>query len=232
MLTPARRRGIEILDDPSVDPAVRLRSMGDVARSNRWLGGLRAASRELRDVLGRAPRDVPLTLLDVGTGLADIPHEAARAARLLGVGLTTIGLDGAPSVLLQARQRTSFVVCASALALPFADGSIDVVLCSQLLHHFGEADAARLLRELDRVARHAVIVSDLRRSWIAASGFWLASFPLRFHRVTRHDGVVSVLRGFTQRELHELVGDAVAAAPTVTRRLGFRLTARWRPAAS
>ena len=229
MLTPSRRRGFEILDDPGVDPAVRLASMGDVARSNRWLGGLRAASRELRDVLRRLPREQPVTLLDVGTGLADIPHEAARAARELGIGLTTIGLDGAATVLAEARQRISCVVCASALSLPFADGSVDVVICSQLLHHFAEDDAARVLRELDRVARHAVIVSDLRRSWIAATGFWLASFPLGFHRVTRHDGVVSVLRGFTPGELRSLVGASVAAAPTVTRRLGFRLTARWSP---
>ena len=113
MLTPARRRGFEILDDPSVEPAVRLASMGDVARSNRWLGGLRAATGELRLVLRRLPRSEAVTLLDVGTGLADIPHEAARAARQLGVGLTTVGLDGAATVLAEARQRISFAVCAS-----------------------------------------------------------------------------------------------------------------------
>jgi SAM-dependent methyltransferase len=227
LLTPPRWRGVEILDDPSVDPAVRLLSMGDVARSNRWLGGRRAASCELREVLRALPRTAPLTLLDVGTGLADIPHEASRAARMLGVGLTTIGLDGAPSILAEARRRTSFVVCASAFALPFANRSIDVVMCSQLLHHFAEEDAARVLRELDRVARRVVIVSDLRRSWIAATVVWLVSFPLGFHRVTRHDGFVSVLRGFTPRELRDLVGGSVATVPTVTRRLGFRITARW-----
>ena len=232
MLTPARRRGFEILDDPAVDPRLRLRSMADVARSNRWLGGIRAASTELRQVLQLLPRDTPVMLLDVGTGLADIPHEAARAARELGVDLSTIGFDGAATVLLEARARTTWVVCGSALALPFADHSIDVVMCSQLLHHFADVDAASVLRELDRVARHAVIVSDLRRSWVAAIGFWLVSFPLRFHRVTRHDGTVSVLRGFTANELRDLVRDAVAAAPTVTRRLGFRITAWWRPAAA
>lgn len=232
MLTPVRRRGFEILDDPGVDPAVRLRSMGDVARSNWWFGGLRAASAELRDALRRLPGDQPVTLLDVGTGLADIPHAAARAARRLGVQLTTIGLDGAASVLADARHRTSHVVCGSAFALPFADASVDVVLCSQLLHHFAEDDATRVLRELDRVARREVIVSDLRRSWIAVTGFWCASFPLRFHRVTRHDGVLSVLRGFTTDELRDLVRDAVATAPIVTRRVGFRITARWRPAAA
>lgn len=205
--------------------------MADVARSNRWLGGLRAATAELRDVLRELPGGSRVTLVDVGTGLADIPAEASRTARELGLDLTTIGVDGAVSVLGEARHCTSFVVCASAFALPFADASVDVVMCSQLLHHFGDDDAACLVRELDRVARRAVIVSDLRRSWFAAMGFWLVSFPLRFHRITRHDGCVSVMRGFTPGELDRLVHRAVSASPTVTRRLGYRIAARWTPLA-
>ena len=122
-------------------------------------------------------------------------------------------------------------MCGDALRLPFATRSVDVVTCSQLLHHFTEADGARLLAELDRVARRRVIVSDLRRSYLAAGGFWLASWPLGFHKVTRHDGVVSVMRGFTAPELGALVEEAVGRAPRVARRLGWRVTASWVPAA-
>ncbi len=85
----------------------------------------------------------------------------------------------------------------------------------------------RLLAEMNRVARVAVIVSDLRRSWLAVAGFWTVSFPLRFHPVTRHDGVVSVLRGFTPGELRQIVRQATGVVPTVSRHLGYRLTARW-----
>jgi hypothetical protein len=77
----------------------------------------------------------------------------------------------------------------------------------------------------------AVVVSDLRRSWVAAAGFWLASFPLRFHKVTRHDGVLSVLRGYTARELSSAVFEAVGVRPTVHRRMGFRITTSWVPSA-
>jgi hypothetical protein len=52
---------------------------------------------------------------------------------------------------------------------------------------------------------------------------------LRFHRVTRHDGVVSVLRGFTASELRQLVERTSGIAPTVRRRLGYRLTVQWSP---
>ena len=225
MLTPSRRRGVEILDDPSVDPAVRERSIADVTRSNQLLGGLRAAVLAIREARAGLPKGA--TLLDVGTGLADIPMRA-RAGELLA----TIGVDEAPSLLAAARDRVDHVVCANALVLPFRDRSIDIVCCSQLLHHFEFADAERVLREMTRVARHAVVVSDLRRSWFAAAGFWLVSFPLAFDRVTRHDGVVSVFRGFTSAELSALVERATGATPIVTRRLGFRLTARWTPNAA
>jgi SAM-dependent methyltransferase len=226
MLIPRRRRGFEILDDPSIDPAVRERSIGDVVRANRWLGGLRAAAVEIRAALSERGGT---TVLDVGTGLADIPAFVARGSRASDAPPITIGVDEAPSLLVAARARMTFGVCANALSLPFRDRSIDVVFCSQLLHHFEFADAERLVREMNRVARVAVVVSDLRRSWLAAAGFWLVSFPMGFHRVTRHDGTLSVLRGFTSSELHAIVRSATGAAPVVTARLGFRLTARWAP---
>jgi SAM-dependent methyltransferase len=228
-LTPARRRGAEILDDPSVDPAVRVRSLRDVKLSNRLLGGLRAALLEVRAARNDVGRS--LTLLDVGTGLADIPEHAAAEARREGIALTTFAVDEAPSLLAASRGRVAHVVCARALALPFPDASIDVVLCSQLMHHFDDDGARLLVREMNRVARHVVIVSDLRRSWIAAAGFWLVSFPLGFSPVTRHDGVLSVLRGFTPDELAGLVRAETGFTPVVRRRLGFRLTARWTPSA-
>jgi ubiquinone/menaquinone biosynthesis C-methylase UbiE len=216
---------MEILDDPSVDAAVRTRSIGDVTRSNRWLGGLRAAIQELRRILPALGPDA--ILLDVGTGLADIPQRGMSAAAANGTRLATIGVDLSWPLLAAARDQTSHMVCADARALPFRDRSVDVVMCSQFLHHFEEPDAEHVVRELDRVARRAVIVSDLRRSWIAAAGFWLVSFPLRFHRVTRHDGVVSVMRGFTAAELRRIVRVATGTAATVSRHPGFRLTARW-----
>lgn len=204
--------------------------MHDIKRSNRLLGGRRAALIEIR--AAREHTTGPLTLLDVGTGFADIPERAAAEAARAGASLTTIAVDEASSLLVAARERVTHTVCADALALPFRDASMDIVVCSQVLHHFDDAGARRVIRELNRVARRAVIVSDLRRSWIAAAGFWLVSYPLRFSPVTRHDGVLSVLRGFTTRELSGMVIDATGVTPTIKRRLGFRITVRWTPSAA
>lgn len=227
VLVPARRYGTELLDDPNVDPELVVRSVRDITRANRAFLGASAAVAEVARHFAALGPDA--TLLDVGTGLGDVPEAGRRAAAQHGVALETIGVDCGVALLEGARTRLSHVICASGTALPFATGSVDIVLCSQTLHHFRDEAADSLIRELDRVARVAVVLSDLRRSWVAAGGFWVSSFALGFHPVTRHDGVVSVLRGFTDDELRETVHSALGIRPRVRRRLGFRVTTSWTP---
>ena len=227
MLTPPRRRGVEFLDDPGVDPRLVRRSLTDVARSNALFGGTRAVVAELRLAFGALADGS--SLLDVGTGLGDIPARSRAVASAAGIDLVTIGLDMSETLAVASRDRVGATVRGDAMSLPFADRSVDVVTCSQTLHHFVDADARAVVRELDRVARVRVIVSDLRRSWVAAAGLWMASFPLGFHPVSRHDGVVSVMRGYTDSELFDTVNAAIGRRPTVRRHLGFRVTASWDP---
>lgn len=120
-------------------------------------------------------------------------------------------------------------MAADARALPLASRSVDVVTCSQVLHHFEDPGAQLVLAELHRVARIRVIVADIRRTWLAAGGLWLASWALGFHPVSRHDGVVSVRRGFRVCELSEMVRAATGQCPEIRNRRGFRVTASWSP---
>lgn len=234
MIIPTRRRGVELLDDPTSDAALVARSLRDVAQANRWFGGTAAVLTAIDPLLRAAgaarPGNPALTLLDVGTGAGDIPEHARLLAQRRGVHLTTIGLERTTSLAAGAAARVGSVCVADGLRLPFRSHSVDIVTCSQVLHHFADAEATTLLQEMHRVARHLAVVADLRRSWIAAAGIWLSSFALRFHPVSRHDGVLSVLRGYRRDELAALVHRAVGVEPRAHNRLGFRVTATWSPA--
>lgn len=186
---------------------------------------------ELRPVLA-ATGAGSATLLDIGTGLGDIPERARTAARTLGVTLHTVGIDESETLARAARSASMPTMRGDALALPLRDRSVDIAVCSQVLHHFPHDECLVLLREMDRVARHRVIVSDLRRSWFAVAGIWAASFPLMFHPVSRHDGVVSVLRGFRRAELADLVRTAVDKRATIRTRPLFRISASWNPSSA
>jgi SAM-dependent methyltransferase len=225
-LTPARRRGVEWLDE-TPDPELQRRSHRDIALANRLFGGIRAVEQELMPWLPSAGGTV--SLLDVGTGTGDIPERLRKRARARDVELRVFALDDRAELVKATREWPVSGVCGNALALPFQSGAFDFVIASQVLHHFAGSDAVQLVQEMNRVAKRRVIIADLRRSWLAVAGLWAVSFPLGFHKVSRHDGVVSILRGFQAPELRDLIRQATGVDPTVKHQPGWRLTASWNP---
>ena len=109
-----------------------------------------------------APLTTEMIVLDVACGAAHASEVVAPHVRqVLGVDLTTSLLE-----LGAARLRDSGVVNvllqeANADALPFVDGSFDVVFCMSSLHHVG--DPRRVVAEMVRVCRPGgrVVLSDL-----------------------------------------------------------------------
>ena len=167
-------------------------------------------------------------MLDVGTGAGDIPVAAARLARRYGIELVPIGLERIPEAARAARRAGLATVLADGSALPFADRSVDVVIASQVLHHVPRATAVRWIAALDRIARRAVVLADLKRSAPAMAGMWLAAFPLGLHRTTRHDAVLSLQRGYTRGEFDGMLREAGVSAPAHYRPIA-RIVAAWEP---
>lgn len=219
--------GIELLDDPAASPSLVRESLRNIARANRWFGGAAAVRFGLDQALAELPPAVrELSLLDVGTGLGDLPLMAAAWAARRGIRLRPIGLERHGVAARLAREAGLAALVGDGGALPFRNDSVDLVLLSQVAHHFSPAAIVTLLGECARVARRAVIVADLRRSVVAALGFRLAGSVLRFDPDTMRDGVTSLRRGFSAGTLAALLAQAGIRAP-VYRRPGARLVAVW-----
>jgi SAM-dependent methyltransferase len=222
--------GVELLDDPSADPAAVAESLRHIGRANRWLGGAWAARWGLDRALSGVPRGTTLSLLDIGTGLGDLPRAARRWAATRGIVLRPAGLERSGVAARLAAAEGLPMVIGDAGRLPFADRSVDIVLLSQVAHHFAPGSAAALFRSCDRIARRAVVVADLRRSAAAAAGFSLAAGVMRFDAVTVADGRTSIRRGYTTAELAQILATAGIDA-TISARPLWRVVAIWRPAA-
>jgi SAM-dependent methyltransferase len=225
------------MDRPDADPAELARGLADLRAVNRWLGGTRAVLRHLDSLFADAPA-APRHILDVATGSADIPLAIVRHARASGRTDRVVATDVHPGTLAEARARTAGepwvrVEHADALALPYPDGAFDAALLCTALHHFdARADLLRVLRELDRVSRRGVVVSDLKRSRAALLGArLLAATVWRRHPVTRHDGPLSVRRAFVPAELLELARAAGLPGATVHTHPVFRVALVSRKAA-
>ena len=222
--------GAELLDDPKANPAAVAESLRNVARANRWFGGASAVRFGLRRTLGDVPPGSTLSLLDLGTGLGDLPGAAVRWAAERDIRLVAVGIELNRIAASLAREAGVPTALACAGAPPVRDKSVDVVMVSQVAHHLTEESVVLLLRTCERLARRAVIVADLRRDRLAVPAFWCGARLLGFDPVTRADGMTSIRRGFSRRELLQLLARA-GIEGRVDRRLGFRLVATWIPAA-
>lgn len=221
--------GEELLDDPAADPAAVARSLRNIARANRWFGGAAAVRHGLARVLRGVPRGAALSLLDLGTGAGDLPDSAVQWARRRGWRLRTVGLERSRVAAALATQRGIPCAVACAGTPPLREKSVDLVLVSQLAHHLAPSSAIALLRTCDRLARVGVVVADLRRSRVARFAFWCGARALRFDCFTLADGMTSIRRGYTMRELGALL-QAAGVEARVIRRPGYRLVATWHPA--
>ena len=217
------RRAIarELMDEPVDDVGELEANLRDVAFANAHFGGSAPVVRAVRALGARS-------VLDVGSGAADVPLALVDDAARRGVQLRVTCSDRSDQMLAIARRRAAShpavaFVRAEGEVLPFADGAFDAVTCTLALHHFEPAAALALLRELRRVARLSPIVCDLRRSRTGLAATWLWSRTSR-NRLTRHDAPLSVRRAYTPAEAETLARDAGWRDPRVRREPFFRMT--------
>jgi 2-polyprenyl-3-methyl-5-hydroxy-6-metoxy-1,4-benzoquinol methylase len=100
------------------------------------------------------------------------------------------------------------LVAGDALRPPIRPGSVDVAICSLVLHHLPEEAVVDLLGRLAELVRLGFVVSDFRRGRLAWAAVWLATHAVSRNRLTRHDGPLSVRRAYTPEELCGLAARA------------------------
>ena len=204
---PRAHDAVELLDRPASVSELEA-NFGDLSRLNRYFGGAWVTRSHLMRLLGTR-RGEPVTVLDVGSGGADIPIELVRWARRRGLPLRVIAVDRDRRILEVARRRAAAYpeirfVQADGLRLPVSSGGVDVAISSLTLHHLEPDAAPGLLAEMARVSRIGFVVNDLLRSRVAYALVWLATRLFARNRMSRHDGPLSVLRAYTAREIGAL----------------------------
>ncbi len=225
LLIPERIYEQELLDagDGSDDEVVG--NLSDLRRINQLLGGTRVVIEALRMSLDRRVKEV--SMLDAGTGSADIPSAVAAKLKSLGINPFVAALDLSERNLRLTCARLDVdreiaLIRADAFDLPFEDRSFDFVTASLFLHHFREDEIVRLLKGFARVARRAIIINDLMRNLVPYY-FTRMAGAIFESRLTRNDAPVSVLRGFTAEELRQLARRAGLTRFRVRRLFPYRL---------
>jgi ubiquinone/menaquinone biosynthesis C-methylase UbiE len=140
------------------------------------------------------------SLLEVGCGTGHFTEWFAS------LGLSVVGLDRLPSMLVFARGRRPdhLFVQADAAHLPFADATFDVVALVTVLEFLDNPEVA--LREASRVARNGLILGVLNRL-----------SPIALWRRIRRAATYRRARFFCPSELERLVRMSLGHRAIATR---------------
>ncbi|HET7026629.1 MAG TPA: methyltransferase domain-containing protein [Candidatus Limnocylindrales bacterium] len=219
----------EMLDGPLDDRPALIGNLRDLRRMNRLVGGTSLSRRALDALVrGRAvPAETAISLVDVGTGAADIPAALIADARRRGRRLTVVATDSRAEVLDAAVALDPTLATIDGLtfrvsdgrSLPFDDATFDVAHASLVIHHLEPDAAVAFLAELRRVARVGVVVNDLLRSRLTWVGAILLSRAVTRNRLSRNDAPLSARRAYTEREMEGLL--AAAGLEPIARFRGF-----------
>lgn len=189
-------------DRPEVEIAEGFASLGWV---NRLFVFAEPFQRFLPRLLGRNNCE-SLSILDLGAGDGSLGNVLTAWAAKRKWNWRVTNLDTNLSALRLNRAANN--VAGSALALPFRDDSFDVVIASQMTHHLSDEEVVVHLREGWRVARRAVLLSDLHRGPMLFGTIWLMFRLRRFPKHFEADGLLSVKRGFRVGELRAFAKQA------------------------
>ena len=225
-----RREAVELLDQVGHDPGQLAANLGDIRRVNALGGGTRVILRHLPTLLEGIPPRETVTVLDLGTGSADVPVAVADWLRPRDRPCRIVASDISDEVLAVAAEnvrdrREIELARLDAIATGLPDRSFDVVLCSLTLHHLERADGVRLLREIARVCSVGFILNDVARGWAGYAVAWAASRLATRNPLTRHDMPLSVERAWTPAELRGMLADAGLPAARVSTHPLFRMAA-------
>ncbi len=201
--------------------------IGELQLVNRWIGDAHSLKATvLREV--EVQRLKSFSMLDIGAGSGELLRVAARWARQTHRKLRAVGLDMNERMtesIVEESERFDEIssVRGDALKLPFADAEFDYVICSLFTHHLLDEQVVQVLGEMSRVAKRRIFVIDLHRHPVAYLLYTTVGKIILHNRLVRHDGALSILRGFKSDELLELAQRAGLRDIWIERHFPYRL---------
>jgi 2-polyprenyl-3-methyl-5-hydroxy-6-metoxy-1,4-benzoquinol methylase len=196
---------LEMMDRPQPVSAELERDLERIRQLNRWFGSYRLVLHFINRWIQPGGR---MRIIDLATGSGDIPRLIVSYARKIGAKVEIDALDRQPATLEIARKLSAgypeiSYVSANILECDPAK-AYDIVLCTLVLHHFSDENAVCVLRRCAELSRKFVLVSDLRRGFLATTGVYLLTALIFREPMTRYDARLSANRAFSFTELDDL----------------------------
>lgn len=202
----------EWMDRTDVNPVELESVLRDLASFNRTFLGHYPLLRWVARAVRRAPKETPLTLVDVGCGYGDLLRAIRQWSRRRGIDLKLLGVDLNPETIRIARAATDPADRIDFHAINMFDLAsttpVDLIVSSLVTHHLSDREITEFVRLMERAARRGWAICDLQRSRLLYHFVGLSSRLARFHPMVTRDGQISVARSLTRAEWEAQIAEA------------------------
>ena len=144
--------------------------------------------------------------MDIGCGDGEMLRKCAEFGRENNFHFELIGIDFNENILEFAKSQSlkysnikfeKVDVFLEEESIP----NCDIALCTLVLHHFNNEKIEQLLKTLMLKSSIGLVVNDLQRNKMAFNLFVLFSTLFLKTKTAKHDGLVSIARGFKKEEI-------------------------------
>ena len=203
--TTYRSKETEIMDNLDMSGDLLIKTLDQIAKINKWLGGNRLTVNGVRELLKDSDTNKAITIVDLGCGNGDMLRELANFGRQRGYSFKLIGLDANQTTIEYAKKLSvefseisyekQDVLCSD-----FQTRRFDIALCTLFLHHFEDKVAVDFLKKTQNQSSIGLVINDLHRHPIAYFLFWVVATIIG-NPMVKTDGLISILRGFKRNEI-------------------------------
>lgn len=210
----------EIMDDLAVDGPDLQQALRELDAINYGLGGNYVTLKGLQQLVG----DVrgPLKIADIGCGSGDMLKRIRAMLERRKIDAELMGFDANPNVARFARDHTPptcriHYEVLDILSDEFRRRNFDIITATLFFHHFTDEQLVQFLSGMRNRIRLGLVINDLHRHWFAYHAIRWITRVLSRSQMVRNDAPLSVLRGFSRREME-----------TVLKKAGFTsFTIKW-----
>lgn len=201
-----RSNAPEMMDDFEMEGSILSDALDKIASINRLLGGNKVTIDGIEKLIKNKPKHEIIRIIDIGCGNGAMLRTLAEYADKNNLNFILQGIDANPFTIKHAKNLSQSFANISYTCEDIFDnltqmGSCDIFLCTLTLHHFKDEEIINLLKQLKQISRLGIVINDLERSGIAYRLFITISFIFRLNKMSREDGLVSILRGFKKEDL-------------------------------
>jgi SAM-dependent methyltransferase len=218
----------ELLDAPEVPAQLLVRNLRELDFLNRKSGGHRVSLEGIKMLMTEKKK--VYHIVDLGCGSGDLLRYIADWAFKRRINIKLTGVDVQPGAISYLKDKSSGYPEISGVTADYRSylnghSGMDIIVCSLFCHHLNNGELPWLLNKLNMQSDSGFVINDLQRTPLAYYAAAAMTRILGGSTLSRHDGPVSVLRGFKKKELQSLFQESGVNNYLIRRRPFFRLLA-------